>query len=1786
MGPHWWLGHLALVLGALSGIKFALKDLIEFRAVSVVVEPPVVPFNSSFAQHFFHCNQRQAWVGEEAETAAAKAFPPTEQGASSAYDPAEDSQQSAQQPTAKAAGGDDGQLVAGASAAPEDAQLVPDTDPAYTPSEIDLAISSPHGHVIPNVNLLVHALHTAMGTALQHANSTAADSRAALQALADAAAGAQPAAVDSLEPSHVPGSAETYQLVPDFSLLQQALSAALGSSLADSSKGAHALGDSEAAVDVSRVDPTTFLTLEMLMDTIDQIGAWQSLVMLMGIVMGLAAVQMVFRCLQGKLLAKNPTMLLPTRVCKDPKKLDAFFTLRQAMQQRDMWFRLVGVSGAAVRVAVAAEEHSLRLQSRAKAAIRFAADQLQLQRRLLQKQHDSHAAALRLTLEQQHSQTMALLEQQYQQEVGQLRQECEQQARVIVLLEGEKDALLLDVRARGDQIVENRALLGSLQQQLVEVKGEKAHLDVELRQTRDQLATERGKLDQLLHEELEVKGHAHQVSTKYEMLQDQLSAARSSNAQLANEVQHLQVNAAAAEKTICELQSQKQLLDEKREQLQEQLATTTAQLNEARSQAMELSAKSSQSDDRAQLLQVQVRQLEDKAVHLQGCLAETSNSNTQLRSELQDVSTARTAAEASLQELRVEKQGLSSKLDELQQRLTGMAADLAGARSQQATTDLLLQQHRDAGQSLQEKLTASQATVAHHVTELGLLSQALSTERATAEQLAGQQQQLESQSEQQCVRIADQEAAIQELTSKWQQEQASAAESLQKVHQLTVDNNLLLEKCNLFDVRLEECIQLLEDRELQLQELLDEKAGIERRLVEATSSLEMKVGTLRAAQASLSDTEGQLHDELERNTDLSRDNCMLQRQLEIMAEDNKQLSEEVEELIASRDQLTEELEHLAASHTQLLVESMALHNKTEDLLADNVNSLVELGGKLTAAQAGLAAVTVERDELAKKLYWAEIARDQHGAAKNLATKDAIEARQALTEQKLLRRQASGSSQAGLEDAAAGSASAPGGLNRQLLRQSSSFKSGSKTWRTVEATYLKQNYNDKPARSSDSPGPASAESSPRTAHSPAAAAAATGRLAASMLLSTHSPRSRLSPYFSRCNEPAHAPDSDGPAGSTRPGAAAGNAVSAACLAMQQLQHQQHQGGSAPLEAAQVSNSQQPGAAGAGPSGVDFDGVVVSSFVAPSPDNGMDALRESASVGGQQLPEQAMAVATDAVGSNPSSDSGYGAPAVGFLFEGLANPAAAVAPHRKGPENLHNQADGELVMVEDAHHDGDAVSAAAARAGLAPVEDDPAPAVKHPVQQPPPLEYSLSPQPQAVGKARVSSRHAGQVTPGNADDSGAGTSPPELVDEASFSDMFLSQQQGTAGELSPTSTPLANVGARAKRAAAAEEYFTPAAPDMHGSCGSAWGVAAMTDSSPAEAPTPFLTPEPVASFRARVDSEAEPATPYPTPESVASFGARVDSEADGSPILEERGSSHELATPASQSHLAVTQASAAAASSRAAANALLQGAAGSMCDLADDGADVLIASLSEEEEPEMGQQQEQQAEQPRHRLTKNQKKKIKRKQKKAAEKDAQQDASTGAAEQLQAEGEGAVLASAASLVAPAAVVEEWSLEDVPTGSSNGQPDSPKKMKGLLPSGSPVKMFPSGPVDMLSSTGSIGNESRLVLTPSPQRFRSKFGMFPSGCSAPAAAGAAVSPAGGGADWLQPAGPMGLYLQDQPGSTAAGYEGGSSSLGLLRRSVASAVDVSMYRSSVQWKTLSASGPQQILGMQLLLNS
>lgn len=43
-------------------------------------------------------------------------------------------------------------------------------------------------------------------------------------------------------------------------------------------------------------------------------------------------------------------------------------------------------------------------------------------------------------------------------------------------------------------------------------------------------------------------------------------------------------------------------------------------------------------------------------------------------------------------------------------------------------------------------------------------------------------------------------------------------------------------------------------------------------------------------------------------------------------------------------------------------------------------------------QADVQALTRERDDLSKKLYWAEMARDQTKAAKALAAEDAIKAR--------------------------------------------------------------------------------------------------------------------------------------------------------------------------------------------------------------------------------------------------------------------------------------------------------------------------------------------------------------------------------------------------------------------------------------------------------------------------------------------------------------------------------------------------------------------------------------------------------------------------------------------------------------------------------------------------------------------------------------------------------------------------------------------------------------------------
>jgi hypothetical protein len=896
-----------------------------------------------------------------------------------------------------------------------------------------------------------------------------------------------------------------------------------------------------------------------------------------------------------------------------------------------------------------------------------------------------------------------------------------------------------------------------------------------------------------------------------------------------------------------------------------------------------------------------------------------------------------------------------------------------------------------------------------------------------------------------------------------------------------------------------------------------------------------------------------------------------------------------------------------------------------------------------------------------------------------------------------------------------------------------------------------------------------------------------------------------------------------------------------LAIHELRQQD---GSTPLAAAQAIELKRPDAASAASFAVDFDGLVVSSFVARCPANGVPmALRESALASGQQpqrasgsrvINEQQDTADADtdaralidmqadgegaaasgaeaphmrcnaAAADDDDDDDGISpadcAAAVGTETRAAAVPAeplstecaaspaavatggaaAAVPSHHQVPQSpctQSTQADEQLVLVVGPQHD-----AAAAAAGT------------YSFQQQHPLQCSLSPQPgaTAVGKAMPSSlngRPAARpfamspvpcdlapgedVTPadghlqvscssdwcvaqadaagigvhlelpggaaasaGNADSSVAGGSPSELIDEASFSDLFLSQQQqqqqqqGCTVDVSLMSTPQTAGAARAEWAVVSEEYFTPAAPESN--YGWSSHVAVTTCSSPAAAATPFLTPEPV-----------------------TGSGGGDELEADGIPIHDRHGSPvHEKATCMDQSDVAVMLASPAAASSRPVVTShLSQGAAGCKRDLADDGADVLMASLSEIDfevvsmslrqpqqqqqqqqrlelalaselldtldtptvaaehaqqhllitndsaehsleamqaaaivpdpvlqqdegcgQPKVGEQEEQQAEQPQHKLTRNQKKKAKKKQKKAAEKGAKQAASTGAAEQLPTTGGGLLLAGVSQGIA-AAVAEEQSLDDVPAGGSNGQPDSPKKVKGLLHSSGPVKLFPCGPVgsganiplgsgrypsspwkgrlaaaaaagaamaaDVLddagpaqlsydddsvsdedtgpalsalgdrgskllcgagarnspaqtschhldqlvfqskqqqqqhlahqlhdqhvhssSNTGSIGHgSSRLFLTPSPQRFRSKFGLFPAGCQAPAAG--AASPAGGGAS---------LHLQDQAGSAATGYEGGSSSLGLLRKSVASAVDVAMYRSNVHWKALSVS--------------
>lgn len=63
--------------------------------------------------------------------------------------------------------------------------------------------------------------------------------------------------------------------------------------------------------------------------------------------------------------------------------------------------------------------------------------------------------------------------------------------------------------------------------------------------------------------------------------------------------------------------------------------------------------------------------------------------------------------------------------------------------------------------------------------------------------------------------------------------------------------------------------------------------------------------------------------------------------------------QELDEVTADRDSLADKLETLTASYGVMLEESKQIHSKTEGLLAENLDSLVELEGKFTAAQVGV-----------------------------------------------------------------------------------------------------------------------------------------------------------------------------------------------------------------------------------------------------------------------------------------------------------------------------------------------------------------------------------------------------------------------------------------------------------------------------------------------------------------------------------------------------------------------------------------------------------------------------------------------------------------------------------------------------------------------------------------------------------------------------------------------------------------------------------------------------------------
>lgn len=242
-------------------------------------------------------------------------------------------------------------------------------------------------------------------------------------------------------------------------------------------------------------------------------------------------------CLQGGL------DYLPQSVSKDPKKLDLYFTLRKLSYQHNLWFRLLGVSGVAVLRAVQAQQQHQVAVNQVRGVAKLTRDVLQRQQKRLQQQHSTQIAALQQQLEerdeaitflqqqrehevemhqsellhqqQEAEQQQAALKEQHQQGIDQQRQTIEQhwqqqlqdQLTKYASLQAREKELASDVRSKADVIAEQRALVASLSQQLIEVKSEKAGISSELQRVREQLVVEKSKMEFILHEEQAVSSH-------------------------------------------------------------------------------------------------------------------------------------------------------------------------------------------------------------------------------------------------------------------------------------------------------------------------------------------------------------------------------------------------------------------------------------------------------------------------------------------------------------------------------------------------------------------------------------------------------------------------------------------------------------------------------------------------------------------------------------------------------------------------------------------------------------------------------------------------------------------------------------------------------------------------------------------------------------------------------------------------------------------------------------------------------------------------------------------------------------------------------------------------------------------------------------------------------------------------------------------------------------------------------------------------------------------------------